>query len=106
MRSFENDLEIAFTRAIDVTLSRPPFERLLIVRPCGLPVHLASAGPGEIAKRFLGFGPSQIAISLFVDDANQFFELFLSLLVDRRVGGLRGRLRAPGSVGEAKLDPA
>src|SRR6185369_8336177 len=106
MRSFENDLEITVTRAIDIALSRPPLERLLVVRPCGAPVHLAAEVPEEVAERFMGFGPYQIAISLVLNNANQFFELFLGLLVDRRVGGLRCCLRAPGTVGETKLDPA
>ena len=54
----------------------------------------------------MSFGPDQIAFVVFVVDADQFLELLLRLLKFCGVGSFRCRLRAPGSVGEAKLDPA
>ena len=43
----------------------------------------------------MSFGPDEIAIGFFVDNADQFFELLLGLLEARVVGSLRCGLRAP-----------
>ena len=53
----------------------------------------------------MSFGPDEIAIGLFLDDANQLFELFLRLLETRGVGSLRRCVCAPRGVGKTKLNP-
>ena len=53
----------------------------------------------------MSFGPYEITIGFFVDGTYQFFELFLGLIEWCRVGRLRRCLRAPRSIGQAKLNP-
>ena len=53
----------------------------------------------------MSFSPDQIAIRLLLDDADQFFELFLRLFEPRRIGRLCCCLCTPGRVGKTKLNP-
>src|SRR5256885_14945523 len=106
LRGSENNLEVTVASTIEIALSAPPIECLLIMRPGGAPVELVTTRPEKIAERFVSFGPDRIAIDIFVSGAYQLFELLLRLLERCVIGGLCGSLRTPRSIGEAKLNPA
>ena len=50
LRGFENNLEITIAGAIDLALTGPPVECLLVMRPRPAPVHLISSRPKEIGE--------------------------------------------------------
>ena len=76
------------------------------MRPGAAPVELVAPRPVKVAQRLVRFCPDEIAVLFLVPRANQLFELFVRQLILRVVSSLRGRLRTPECIRDAKLNPA
>src|SRR4030095_13306089 len=60
-RGLENYLEVTVARAIDLALTGPPVERLVITRPGCAPIGRVPPGPEIVCQRLVRLGPNQIA---------------------------------------------
>src|SRR5262249_61128336 len=90
-----NDLQVSGAPNIEVFGSRPPVERLLIMRPRLLPILRVTPRPPEIAERFLRFGPNPVAVFGPPSPADERFEQSLRRFVFSGVRSFRRPLRPP-----------